>query len=73
LFLEYAVKTTQQRSKTVKKQEMSLETQLKGVTKAIDSPNTPPQLKKALGRRAAELERRLKEKPRRGLLARLGF
>ena len=57
----------------MKRQKMSLETQLKGVTKAIDSPNTPPQLKKALGRRAAELQKRLNKKPSRGLLARLGF
>jgi hypothetical protein len=70
-FLEHTVKKW--RSKTVKKPKMSLEAQLKGVTKAIDSPNTPPQLKKALGRRAAELQRRLNKKPSRGFLARLGF
>jgi hypothetical protein len=52
---------------------MSPETQLKGVMKAIDSPKTPPQLKKALGRRAVELKNKLKRKPSRGLLARLGF
>jgi hypothetical protein len=38
------------------KREMNLETQLKGVLKAIDSPNTPPHLKQALGRRAVELK-----------------
>jgi len=54
---------------------MSPETQLKGVLKAIDSPRTPPHLKKALGRRAVELKAELKRNAsrRRGLLGRLGF
>jgi hypothetical protein len=57
----------------MKRQKMSLETQLKGVLKAIDSPRTPPQLKQSLGRRAAALEKQLKKKPSRGILRRLGF
>jgi hypothetical protein len=55
------------------KRGMSLENQLKGVTKAIDSPKTPPQLKKALRRRAADLQRKVSGKRSRGLLARLPF
>jgi hypothetical protein len=57
----------------MKRQKMSPETQLKGVMKAIDSPKTPPHLKKALGRRAAELKKQLKGKRSRGFFARLGF
>jgi hypothetical protein len=57
----------------MERQKMSPETQLKGVLKAIDSPNTPPHLKEALGRRAVELRQQLKLKKSRGLLARLGF
>ncbi len=57
----------------MKRQKMSPETQLKGVMKAIDSPKTPPHLRKALGRRAIDLKQQLNGKPRRGLLARLGF
>jgi len=54
---------------------MSPETQLKGVIKAIDSPRTPPHLKKALGRRAVQLNEEIKKKAsrRHGLLGRLGF
>jgi len=57
----------------MKRRRMSLETQLKGVIKAIDSPKTPPQLKEALGRRAVELEKKIKKKQPRGFFARLGF
>jgi hypothetical protein len=57
----------------MKRQKMSLEVQLKGVKAAIDSPRTPPQLKKALGRRAAALQKQLKRKPRRGVFGRFGF
>ena len=58
-----------------RKRGLSLKNQLKGVIKAIDSPRTPPHLKKALGQRAVELKEELKRKAsrRRGLLARLGF
>jgi hypothetical protein len=52
---------------------MSAENQLKGVMKAIDSPKTPPHLKKALGRRAAELKKELRGKRPRGFFARLVF
>jgi len=53
---------------------MSPEAQLKSVMKAIDSPKTPPQLKRALGRRAVELEKELKAKKKsRGLLSGLRF
>jgi hypothetical protein len=52
---------------------MNPETQLKGVLKAIDSPNTPPHLKRALGRRAVELTKQLKRKKKRGFFSRLGF
>jgi hypothetical protein len=57
----------------MKRQKMSLETQLKGIKKAIDSPRTPRHLKPALGRRAVALEKQLKRKPSRGILGRLGF
>ncbi len=57
----------------MKRQEMSPETQLKGVMKAIDSPKTPPHLKEALKRRAVELKNALKGKQPRGFFARLGF
>jgi hypothetical protein len=58
----------------MKRQKMSPQMQLKGVLKAIDSPNTPPHLKDALGRRAVELKKQLKRKKSRGgLLGRLGF
>ena len=59
----------------MKRQKMSPETQLKGVIKAIDSPRTPPHLKKALGRRAVQLKEEIKKKAsrRHGLLGRLGF
>ena len=59
----------------MKRQKMSPETQLKGVIKAIDSPRTPPHLKKALGQRAAQLKQEMKRKAsrRRGLLGRFGF
>jgi hypothetical protein len=59
----------------MKHNKMSLENQLKGVIKAIDSPNTPRQLKKALGRRAAELQKELdrRKKRPRGLFAKFGF
>jgi len=54
---------------------MSPETQLKGVIKAIDSPKTPPHLKKALGRRAVQLKEEIKRKAsrRRSLFAKRGF
>jgi hypothetical protein len=57
----------------MKGNKLTLENQLKGVTKAIESPNTPPQLKKALVRRAAELRKQLRQKASRGIVARLGF
>jgi hypothetical protein len=57
----------------MKRQKMNPETQLKGVLKAIDSSNTPPQLKQGLGRRAIELKKQLERKKSRGLLNRLGF
>jgi hypothetical protein len=59
----------------MKRQKMSAENQLKGVLKAIDSPNTPPQLKQALGRRAVELKKQMKREKSRGggLLSRFGF
>jgi len=57
----------------MKRQKMNPETQLKGVLKAIDSPNTPPHLKRALGRRAVELKKQLTRKKPRGFLAGFGF
>jgi len=57
----------------MKRQNMSLETQLKGVIKAIDSPRTPRHLKKASGRRAAELQEKLRKKSSGSFLRRLRF
>lgn len=56
----------------MKQRNMSLEAQLKGVKAAIASPRTPQQLRKALNRRAAELERKLRER-RPGLFMRRGL
>jgi hypothetical protein len=57
----------------MKRQKMSAENQLKGVLKAIESPNTPPQLKRALARRAVELKKQMNRNKSRGLLKRFGF
>jgi hypothetical protein len=54
---------------------MSLETQLSGVKKAIDSPKTPQHLKKALAQRATDLQKELdrRKKRPRGIWGKLGF
>jgi hypothetical protein len=57
----------------MKRREMSLETKLKGVLKAIDSPKTPPHLKEALGRYAVELKEKAKAKRPRRFFSRFGF
>jgi hypothetical protein len=70
---EWKNKKEKTRKRVMKRRRMSLETQLKGVMKAIDSPKTPTQLKEGLGRRAVELKGKLQKKPSRGFFARLGF
>jgi hypothetical protein len=57
----------------MKRKHMSLEVQLKGVRKAIQSPRTPVHLKKSLRRRAEVLEKKLSGKKSAGFLERLGF
>jgi len=57
----------------MKRRKMSLEVQLKGVRKAIQSPRTPPHLKKSLRRRVDVLEKKLSDKKSPGFFERLGF
>jgi hypothetical protein len=57
----------------MKRKIMSLEIQLKGVRKAIQSPRTPPHLKKSLRRRADVLKKKLSDKKSPGFFERLGF
>jgi predicted nucleic acid-binding Zn-ribbon protein len=42
--------------------QLSIESQLKGIKKALNSSKTPPQLKSGLFRRAEELQKLISEK-----------